>query len=124
MSFLLDTHIVLWWLENNVELGGQILDIIDSEPEVFISPVTPWEIAYKQRLGKLKGPDNLPDLIRDGDIPELPIRHSHAITAARLPLIHRDPYDRILIAQCIEEKMTLVTRDATIRQYEVAVLPA
>jgi PIN domain nuclease of toxin-antitoxin system len=69
-------------------------------------------------------PANLPELIRDSGFRDLPIRHDHAVRAARLPLIHRDPFDRMLVAQAACEDLTLVTRDPHCQKYDIAVLPA
>jgi PIN domain nuclease of toxin-antitoxin system len=75
-------------------------------------------------LTDLQRPDDLPERIRDSGFQELPITIEHTITAGRLPLLHRDPFDRILIAQAQHEDLTLVTRDAEIQRYDVALLPA
>jgi PIN domain nuclease of toxin-antitoxin system len=121
MSLLLDTHVVLWWLIDDETLAGDIKDRLDHELNVYVSPATIWEVAIKQSLGKLQPPD-LPERIRDSGFRELPITSAHAIAAGRLPLIHRDPFDRMLIAQAQLEELTLVTRDAHIHKYDVDVL--
>lgn len=124
MSLLPDTHIILWWLTDESTLSDDIKDRLDHEPEVYVSAATIWEVAIKQAIGKLAEPANLPELIRDCGFRQLPIRHDHAIMAARLPMIHRDPFDRMLVAQAVCEDLTLVTRDPNCRKYDVAVLPA
>ena len=88
----------------------------------LLSPVTLWEITIKQGFGKLYGPPDLAERVRDMGFRELPVTHTHAITAGRLPLHHRDPFDRILVAQAMVESLTLVTRDPDIRRYDVDVL--
>lgn len=123
MRLLLDTHVVLWWLADDPALPEEIAAILDIEPEIYVSAATVWEIGIKQRLGKLPGPDNLPELVRDSEFRIISISADHAIAAARLPLIHRDPFDRILIAQASLEDLRLVTHDATIQRYEVPLLP-
>ena len=124
MSLLLDTHVVLWWLADDPTLSQEIKTKLDHDPDVYVSPATIWEIAIKQAMGKLKEPDDLPERVRDSGFRELPITSHHAIAAGRLPLIHRDPFDRMLVAQARCEDLTLVTRDAQVSRYEVAILIA
>lgn len=124
MSLLLDTHIVLWWLTDDPALAEDIKDRLDHEPDVRVSAASIWEIAIKQATGKITGPPDLPEQVRDSGFRELPIRSGHAIAAGRLPLIHRDPFDRMLIAQASCENLTLVTADAHCQQYDVPILPA
>ncbi|MBO3752643.1 type II toxin-antitoxin system VapC family toxin [Streptosporangiaceae bacterium NEAU-GS5] len=122
MSLLLDTHVVLWWLTDDPSLGDDIKDRLDHEADVYVSAATIWEVAIKQAMGKLSEPSDLPELIRDCGFRALPITVDHAIAADRLPLLHRDPFDRMLIAQADSEGLTLVTRDAAIQKYDVALL--
>ena len=124
MSLLLDTHIVLWWLTDDTTLADEIKGRLDHEPDVFVSAATIWEVAIKQAIGKLPEPSGLPELIRDSGFAELPITSQHAVTAGRLPPIHRDPFDRMLVAQAKHENLTLVTRDPRCQKYQVAILPA
>jgi PIN domain nuclease of toxin-antitoxin system len=124
VSLLLDTHVVIWWLTDDPTLSDDIKDRLDHEPDVFVSAASIWDVAIKQALGKLKEPANLPERIRDCAFRELSIRSDHAIEAGRLPLIHRDPFDRILVAQARCEGLTLVSRDPEVQKYEVAVLTA
>jgi PIN domain nuclease of toxin-antitoxin system len=91
---------------------------------VYVSAATTSEVVIKQAIGKLKKPEDLPERIRDGGFRELPISIEHTIVAGRLPLLHRDPFDRMLVAQAQCEALTLVTRDSDIRRYEVALMPA
>lgn len=124
MSLLLDTHVVLWWLADDPSLPEEIKDRLDHEPGVYVSAATVWEVSIKQAIGKLREPADLPERIRGSGFSELPIGSWHAIAAGRLPLIHRDPFDRMLVAQAQCEGHTLVTRDARCQQYDVAILPA
>lgn len=124
MRLLLDTHVVLWWLADDPTLAEDLKDILDREPDVYVSPVSAWEIAIKQALGKLAEPADLAERIRDSEFRELPIRMIHAVAAGRLPAIHRDPFDRMLVAQARCEDLTLVTRDTHIHRYDVATLEA
>jgi PIN domain nuclease of toxin-antitoxin system len=124
VRLLLDTPVVLWWLTDDATLSEEIKTLLDREPDVYISPATVWEVAIKQAIGKLEKPADLPERILHAGFPVLPITGEHAIVAGRLPLIHRDPFDRMLVAQARCEELTLVTRDAEIRKYEVPVLAA
>jgi PIN domain nuclease of toxin-antitoxin system len=124
VSLLLDTHVVIWWLADDPTLSEEIKDRLDHEPDIFVSAATIWEVAIKQAIGKLKEPADLPERIQDAGFRELRIRSDHAIAAGRLPLIHRDPFDRILVAQARCENLTLVSRDPEVQKYEVAVLAA
>jgi PIN domain nuclease of toxin-antitoxin system len=124
MSLLLDTHVVLWWLTDDPGLPEEIKDRLDHEPDVRVSAATIWEIAIKQALGKISAPADLPDRVRGSGFRELPIDFTHAIAAGRLPPIHRDPFDRMLVAQARCEDLTLVTRDQYCQQYDVTILQA
>jgi PIN domain nuclease of toxin-antitoxin system len=121
MSLLLDTHVVLWWLADDPGLAADIKDRIDTEPEVYVSAATTWELTIKQALGKV-GPPDLPERVAGSELRQLPITSRHAIRAGRLPLIHRDPFDRLLVAQAQCEGLTLVTRDIDIQKYDVSLL--
>jgi PIN domain nuclease of toxin-antitoxin system len=124
VSLLLDTHIVLWWLADDPQLADEIKDRLDHEPDVRVSAATVWEIAIKQALGKITAPPDLPERVRDSGFRELPVGFAHAMAAGRLPPIHRDPFDRMLVAQARCEDLTLVTRDPHCQQYDVPILPA
>ena len=123
MSLFIDTHIVLWWLADDPTLADDIKERLDREADVYVSSATVWEVAVKQALGKLDPPD-LPEQIRDSGFRLLDITAGHGIAAGRLPMHHRDPFDRMLIAQARLEGLTLVTRDAHIPKYDVDVLTA
>jgi PIN domain nuclease of toxin-antitoxin system len=124
MSLLLDTHVVLWWLTDDPTLSDDIKTRLDHDPDVYVSAATVWEVTIKQAAGKLTEPADLPERIRRSGFADLAISSEHAIAAGRLPLIHRDPFDRMLVAQAQCEDFTLVTRDRQCQKYEVAVLPA
>ncbi|SCG39823.1 type II toxin-antitoxin system VapC family toxin [Micromonospora halophytica] len=122
MTLLLDTHVALWAITGDATLDTEFLDQLRHEPDIFLSPVSLWEITIKQSVGKLAGPPDLAERVRDMGFRELPVTHAHAIAAGRLPPHHRDPFDRILVAQAITESLTLATRDASIALYDVDVL--
>lgn len=117
--FLLDTHVVLWWLAGDPELSEDVKTTIDDEIEVYVSAATVWEVAIKQGIGKLKAEVDLAEAIEESDLRPLPISHAHARAAGQLPLHHRDPFDRMLVAQARSEDLTLVTRDQAIHAYDV-----
>ena len=122
MSLLLDTHVALWAIAGDGTLGADFLDRLRHDPEIFLSPVSLWEITIQQTAGKLAGPPDLAERVRNMGFRELPVTHVHAITAGRLPSHHRDPFDRMLVAQAASEGMTLATRDAAIALYDVDIL--
>lgn len=117
-GLLLDTHVILWWLTDDPRLSEDLARMIDEEVDVFVSSVNVWEVAIKQGMGKIKAPADLSEQIRDSELSHLPISLDHAIQAGRLPLVHRDPFDRMLIAQAKVQDLTLVTRDDTVLRYE------
>ncbi len=125
MNLLQDTHVLIWALENNPTLSNNARDaIINGENMVFVSSASVWEISIKKAMGKLKVPDNLCEEIRIHRFTQQIINFEHALLAGELPDIHKDPFDRMLIAQAIIEKLTLITRDSMITQYDVNFLKA
>ncbi|MFY1653540.1 type II toxin-antitoxin system VapC family toxin [Solwaraspora sp. WMMB762] len=122
MSLLLDTHVALWAITGDATLGDDLLDRLRHDPDIFLSPVSLWEITIKQATGKLAGPTDLAEQVRNMGFVELPVTHAHAIAAGRLPAHHRDPFDRMLVAQAAVEGMTLASRDASIAVYDVDIL--
>lgn len=124
MRLLLDSHVVLWWLEDNAALGVECRRTIEDAADVFVSAVTPWELGIKRALGKLSMPDGLIDAVEAGGFELVSISAEHAEIAAALPLHHRDPFDRMLVAQAQLESLVLVTADSPLSAYEVDVLDA
>ncbi|WP_318210915.1 MULTISPECIES: type II toxin-antitoxin system VapC family toxin [unclassified Streptomyces] len=120
MRLLLDTHVVLWWL--NGDLPDETRELLARERWVYMSAVTPWELSVKQATGKLDAPTDVAERARDTQFLALPINAEHGVRAGALPPHHRDPFDRILIAQAQTEGLTLVTRDKHIPLYDVPVL--
>ena len=121
MRLLLDTHLILWWLKDDAQLTKKAKDLI-SNPEqiIFFSSVSIWEMSIKQASGKLKVPDNIIDILLIEGFDELSITSQHAAQAGSLPNHHKDPFDRMLIAQAKQEDLTLVTHDSHIQKYDVA----
>jgi len=117
-KYLLDTHIFLWWLSDAKKLSTEVFDIIaDSSNQIYISSASIWEIAIKEALGKIKIDANLIDAIEDSGFIELKISSICANGTKNLEPIHRDPFDRMLISQAIENDLTLITADTFIMQY-------
>ena len=122
---LLDTHAFLWWLSDDPALGAEARQIM-SEPrnQVLVSAASIWEISIKQAKGMLEAPAALEVLVEDEGFTKLPISLFHGQQAGKLPEIHRDPFDRMLIAQAQAEGLELVTADGIIPQYGVRVVSA
>ncbi|MEU8506698.1 type II toxin-antitoxin system VapC family toxin [Streptomyces brevispora] len=123
MKLPLDTRVAMWWMVDDPQLPNRIADLIDTEPAVHISAVSPWEITIKQFLGEFEGPGELAEQVRDLPFVGVPVTAAHGVRAGRLPILHTDPFDRILVAQAQAEGMALVTRSPWIRQYDVQVMP-
>lgn len=125
MDLLLDTHVFLWWIGDDKKLGPKARAAIASpQNAVLVSAATAWEIAVKRATGKLELRGDIAQSISDSQFAELPITVEHAVAAGELPNLHRDPFDRALIAQARIEDLTLLTQDDQITQYDVAVLDA
>lgn len=125
MNYLLDTHALLWWLEDDSTLSTDARDAIsDAESNVYVSAVTAWEISIKSMLSKLEFRSSLEEELRINTFQSLPITVEHGLFAGRSPLHHSDPFDRMLIAQATLENLTLITRDKDILQYDVRALIA
>ena len=117
MRLLLDTHTFVWW--DNDELPRAVRDRIRSADGVYVSAVSAWEIAIKAALGKMTARAALAAAIEDYGFDGLPITVAHADAVRELPRHHRDPFDRLLVAQAQLEDLTIVSRDPAFRAYEV-----
>ncbi len=118
--YLLDTHIFLWWLSGNSSLGPRAREVIASGMnDVYVSAATTWEISIKKALGKLKSPDDMDTIVEEERFLKLPISLYHGQIAGSLPPHHRDPFDRMLIAQAQAEGLILVTSDKMFAKYGV-----
>ncbi len=124
MKILLDTHTFLWWITDSPRLSARAREVIrDSNNELFFSAASGWEIAIKAQLGRLQLPDNLEQFIVEqlslNTILVLPIQLRHALHVYTLPQHHRDPFDRMLVAQSQVENLPILTTDPQIAQYDV-----
>ncbi len=125
MRYLLDSHIVLWWLGmDSHKLRGPLRDTIAEAEAVFISIATVWELEIKRSLGKLKLPVDDWAQVEAAGFTFLPVELADALRAAALPTIHRDPFDRMMVAQALTRGLTLITSDARLLEYGVATLKA
>lgn len=124
MRLLLDTHVVLWWQADAPELGADVRKAIARAEIVHVSAASAWEVELKRALGKLTIPAPFSDVVSLNDFIELPITVRHTRALAALPLHHRDPFDRMLIAQALVDGCTLVTADRMFTLYGVPLLLA
>jgi PIN domain nuclease of toxin-antitoxin system len=125
VRILLDTHMVIWWLDDDASLPSATRDALaDPSSEVVVSSVVLAEISIKVSLGKLKAPW-IPDaLLIENDLSILPFTTDHARRLLELPHHHRDPFDRMLIAQALHEDMIFATVDPRARMYDIRILDA
>lgn len=123
MRLLLDTHIYLWLVRDDPKLGDAARGLIRNADDVFVSSASIWEIAIKVSLGKLSADvAMLSAFIQNSGFSELSIRSAHAIQVRDLPFHHRDPFDRMLIAQAIFERLHLLTADRNLKKYSSLVI--
>lgn len=116
--YLLDTHVLIWWISQVEELSPFVYELIkNKENTILISAASVWEIGIKQALGKLYVSDDLLSDIKKLGFEVLNISAQHADCAAKLPLYHRDPFDRILIAQANVEQIPLLSADSIFKRY-------
>lgn len=128
MSYLLDTHILLWWLFDDPKLDTTCREIIRNPNNlILVSSASTWEIATKYRLGKLPEAEPLvaaySEILQQAQFVELPITAAHALRAGRLPIAHRDPFDRMLMAQAELGNIPLMTYDRAFRTGLFQVVP-
>ena len=127
MRLLLDTHVFLWAIAEQSRLSDRVRGWLeDADNEAWVSMASIWEIAIKAGLGQLDLPTDLGRFLAtqlaDSSFKVLPIGFEHAVAVRDLPLYHRDPFDRLLIAQSRIERLALISRDARIKAYEIEVL--
>lgn len=122
-GLLADTHVLLWWRADDARLSAPAREAMaDPENELFFSAGSIWEMAIKEAAGKLDVPDDFVATMADRGFAELPITARHGLVAGGLPPHHRDPFDRMLVAQARAERLAVVTGDARIAAYEVPLL--
>jgi len=125
VRLLLDTHALLWALENPSLLKAETRAAIErARTPVLVSAASAWEIGVKLSVGKLRAPLDLTQQLRDKRFTPLPVSVEHGLRVSELPLLHRDPFDRLLVAQAQLEGLTIVTRDPRIAAYDVETLAA
>lgn len=127
MQVLLDTHTLLWWFTDDDRLSTVARDVIvDETNQVFVSAASAWEIATKQRLGKLVGVphvvERFTELVAADGFDHLSISHLHGLRAGSYDVAHRDPFDRMLAAQSELERLGIVTKDPAFKLFGVAVV--
>ena len=125
MKVLIDTHVLLWGLQDEPKLSDRVRTLLP-KAEVWISVASLWEIIAKVQVGKLKLPTPVRDYLtlklRENGVSVLPLTFDHVRRIEELPLHHRDPFDRILIAQSLEENLPLITADALFKNYAVRLI--
>lgn len=129
MSYLIDTHILLWWVFDNPKLDESSRAIIANPDHlIIVSSATAWEIATKYRIGKLSKAKNLVEnyeqVLSQAGFSELPVTAAHALRAGSLPIAHRDPFDRMLMAQAELEDLPILTYDSAFYTGLIQVIPA
>jgi len=122
MNLLLDTHIFIWCVDDDPKLSGAAWSMIETADAVYVSSASLWEATIKHQLGKLQvEPERLAAAVSASGFLELSISLRHAVAVGRLPALHRDPFDRLLLAQAISEPLHLLTADAQLLPYSALV---
>ena len=123
MKYLLDTHAVIWYLEDSPELPKKITELIDDpEISIYICSVSLWEVAIKMNLSKLELNlpfDELLNSIKNGDFNILQVEDEYLRRLSSLPFIHKDPFDRLIISTALTDNLTIITIDENIQKYDV-----
>ena len=125
MNLLLDTHVLLWWLDDHPTLSTKAREVIaDGGNLVFVSAAVVWEIRIKVAVGKLEIPSGFREILKQQPFQMLAITVEHAHEVGELSAYHRDPFDRMLVAQAKVEGFTLITRDMHLKKYEIPIIKA
>jgi len=123
VKLLLDTHVLIWLFEENPCLNSKARTLLaDRAHALTVSVVSVWEISIKQALGRLQVPDNIVALLELNRVRLLPVSVEHAYAVRSLPLLHGDPFDRMLVTQALLEDLTIVTHDKNVQAYPVPCL--
>ncbi len=121
MQFLLDTHTFLWFVNESEEIPEYLFNLLESDVDLLLSIASLWEIAIKVSINKLTLPKNYQEFMNEqieiNDIQILPISLSHLSLITTLPLHHKDPFDRLIIAQAIEKNITIISKDSAFNSY-------
>jgi PIN domain nuclease of toxin-antitoxin system len=123
VNVLLDTHVLIWWDEGR-RIAAEARQAIEAADAVYVSAASAWEVAIKTALGRLRPTRTVEEATSDSGFLELPVTCRHADRVTGLPPHHRDPFDRMLLAQAAVEELTLVTRDPVFARYGVALIEA
>lgn len=125
MRYLLDTHVFLWWLNDDKKLKVPLREIIrDSSNSIFVSVISAWEISIKMKAKKFKLKTTFEKVFDKFQFELLDVNLSHVFRHHKLPVFHKDPFDRMLIAQAFAEKAILITGDSKFKKYKVPLLSA
>ena len=123
-GYLLDTHTAIWFFDGNTAMSSATEQIIrDRTNRIYLSVISAWELTIKITIGKLRFPDDAAGFMQAAqrnDIIIIPIETAHLTVLKELPMIHRDPFDRLLVATAIAEKLTIITADEDIAKYQVS----
>ncbi len=122
MEYIIDTHVFLWYITGDKNLEAKSKDIISNlNNSIFLSVASIWECIIKQKLGKIKLPDNVAEYLIlkriEHEVESLPINEKTMNQLAKLPSIHKDPFDRIIICQALEMNCKIITKDSIMKQY-------
>jgi PIN domain nuclease of toxin-antitoxin system len=123
MNLLLDTHVLIWWDEGR-RIAQEARRAIEEADTVYVSAASAWEVAIKTGLGRLRPTRTVEQAASESGFLELPVTFHHAERVTGLPPHHRDPFDRMLVAQAVVEELSLVTRDPVFARYGVALIQA
>jgi PIN domain nuclease of toxin-antitoxin system len=121
LNLILDSHVLVWWLSSQPRLEP-FRDVIASAAAVGVSLATPWELWIKQRTGRLNLPEDLPEQLRDNDIDLLIPTLDELRLSARLPRLHGDPFDRLIVAQALTRRAPLMTADRALAGYGIDII--
>lgn len=120
--YLLDTHVLLWLNADLQRIPRSVITALDAADQIYYSAASAWELSIKQSLGKIQMSRQISESAAQSGFEEMPVTTKYAEVSARLPLHHRDPFDRMLVAQAMAENLALVTADRRLSAYEVKIL--
>jgi PIN domain nuclease of toxin-antitoxin system len=123
VRLLLDTHVLIWW-DMGARLSREAVQAIREADEVYVSSVSAWEIEIKRALGKVVATRTIAEAVEASGFSELPVLMRHTQQLRGLEPLHRDPFDRLLVAQARSESLLLLTRDPQVQAYDVPTIPA